>query len=95
MPLKKFIRITLVDKTIVDIDLKDSIRLGLEAHPPALGFNAPVGDPFFTRIAQNIVMCGLMDDVTISDTYVKFVSPSQIKNVEIIFENAKLEFVKK
>ncbi len=93
MALKKFIRVTLVNKTIVDIDLKDPIRLGLEAHPPALNFNAPANDQFFFRMAQNIALYGLIDE-KINDTYMKMIPPSQIQNVEVIFEEAKLEIVK-
>jgi hypothetical protein len=93
MALKKFIRVTLVDKTVVDIDLKDPIRLALEAHPPAITFNAPANDQFFFRMAQNISLYGLIDE-KINDTYMKMVPPSQIQSVEIIFENSKLEIVK-
>lgn len=92
MALKKFIRVTLTDK-LVDINLQDAIRLGLQDNPPTLTFNAVATDEFFFRIAQNIALNGIIDE-KIADNYMKLIPPSQIQSVEIIFEETKLEIVK-
>jgi hypothetical protein len=89
MALKKFIRVTLTDGTVKEVDLARNIKLGLEAHPPALGFNTPASDSFFFNIAHQVATLGMLDE-NISDTYMKVIPPSQIKLVEVIFEQPSL-----
>jgi len=93
MAIKKFIRVTLVDKSEIEVDLKPAITMGMQAHPPALDFNAPANDEFFFRIAQNISLHGLVDE-NANSNYMKIIPPSQLQTVEVIFEKPAIEIIK-
>lgn len=89
MALKKFIRVTFVDGTSKEINLEKNIRMALEAHPPAIGFNTSASDSFFFNIAHQVATLGMIDD-NMGDNYMKVIPPSQIKSVEVIFEQPSL-----
>ncbi len=87
--MKKQMIITLVDGQVIQKDLTDFIREA-QSNPkiPAhsrLSFNAPADHDIFQGLVQFTLQNGFEIQGTRSANYFAFISPSQIKTVEIIF----------
>jgi len=81
--MKKIIRITLTDGSIIDRDYQAAAQLS------KLPLNLAANSSTLAQMQMAICQSGFLhyEDPRTSPTYSKFVAPSQIKHTEIIFEN--------
>lgn len=86
MTLTKSIVITLIDGKVITRDLTTAIAVGIKAGNPVTAFGK-ANAQFFAVVMQEMASYGFIHYESSNDLYARYICPSQIKNIEIVFSD--------
>lgn len=93
--MTKTLVITLVDGTVISRDLANAIQVGMKDPKVSIRDFSKANAPFFAIVMQEMASYGFIHYEVSTESHAKFICPSQIKSIEVVFgDNGKMGLTK-
>ncbi len=86
--MKKLVIVTLTDGSVITRDLDTAISVGMKDPKLSIRDFGKANSPFFILVMQEMAS-GFLHYESANDRYSRFIPPSQIKSVEVVFTESE------